>query len=141
MAERRSVPGASTEDPVIAWRVSTVLTRSVRSTLFFMQDDSPTSLLQRAAAFVRSYWTPAGKQAVGNLAGLLVCQAVGLGCQLVNLAVLTNSISPDDYGKYTLATSIFPYLYVLGTLAGGAIALRELRREPQQFGVIVSSHL
>lgn len=106
-----------------------------------MQEDAPPRLLTRAAAFVRSYWTPAGKQAMGNLAGLLVCQAIGLSCQLVNLVALTNSIAPADYGKYTLAISIFPYLYVLGTLAGGTITLRELRREGDRFGVIVSSHL
>ena len=34
----------------------------------------------RGRSFLRSYWTPAGKQALGNLVGLVACTGVPPAC-------------------------------------------------------------
>jgi O-antigen/teichoic acid export membrane protein len=103
--------------------------------------DVPLSRSRRLRQFLRSYWTDAGKQAAGNLAGLIVCQGLAIVCQLATLIVLTSTLGKIAYGKYVLATMLFPYLYSLGSIAGGAIALRDIRRWPERFDEIASSHL
>src|SRR6266404_3442986 len=90
----------------------------------------PPSLLRQAVLFARSFWTDAGKQAAGNLAGLIACQGLSLICQVANLVVLTKVLGQETYGRYVFAMVFFPYFYCIGSLAGGAIALRDIRLDP-----------
>ena len=90
---------------------------------------------------VQSYFTPAGRQAAGNLAVLVVCQLVTQLCGLGTLLVLTRGLGEIQYGGYVFCSAVVPYLFCLGSLGGGAIALRQCRLYPQQIDETTTSFL
>jgi O-antigen/teichoic acid export membrane protein len=82
-----------------------------------------------------------GKQTVRNLVVLLFCQSLFVACQLFNLILWTKALGSEAYGRYVFAAALFPYFFSIGSLGGGVVAIREIRRNSSCFEDIASSFL
>src|SRR5262249_11189193 len=81
---------------------------------------------------LRSYWTPAGRQALWNLVGLAFCTAVSQGLGFLGLIVLTNGLGPEGYAVVALAASTGWYLGVLGGFGLPPLVVRDLALRPAE---------
>lgn len=91
--------------------------------------------------FLRSYWTPAGRRALGNFVGLALGQGLGHVCAFVALILLTRSLGPDAFGRVSFALAVQWYLMLLGGLGAGAILVREVARRPDDAERLAASFL
>jgi O-antigen/teichoic acid export membrane protein len=90
----------------------------------------PNTLWARGRDFLRSYWTPAGKQALANLTGLVVGTGVGHAAAFGSLLVVTSALGAEGFGRLSVAISIQTYVWTLAGLGMGGILLREVGRRP-----------
>lgn len=95
----------------------------------------------KARAVARSYWTPAGKQALGNLIGLGVCSALTQLAALGVLLILTRHLDPDQFGGYVFGLNLLSYLHALGTLSLGNVVVRDLTLHPDHADGTTTAYL
>ncbi len=97
--------------------------------------------MRRVRAFLRSYWTPAGRQALGNFVGLGLGLGIGHVCAFVAIVLLTRGLGPEAFGRVSFALTVQSYLFQLGGLGAGAIMIREIARRPADADRLTSSDL
>lgn len=88
--------------------------------------------MRYAKSFLRSYWTAAGRLALTNLVLLGVCHVASLASQLVATRILSQTFGKDGFGQFLYFASFFPFLFVVMSFAGGAIALRDIKQHPDR---------
>lgn len=92
-------------------------------------------------AFLASYWTPAGRQALRNLIGLAVCTGVSQACALGVLLVLTHGLSQAAFGAVIFALNVQTYLITLGTFGLTTIVVRDLTQQPEKADETTTAYL
>lgn len=97
--------------------------------------------MNQLRAFLRSYWTPAGRQALGNFVGLGLGIGIGHLCAFVALILLTRSLGPDGFGRVSFALTVQSYLLYVGGLGAGAILIREVARRPADAERLTGAYL
>jgi O-antigen/teichoic acid export membrane protein len=94
----------------------------------------------RLRALLRSYQTPAGKQAAWNLGALVVLTALTQAAAVLTLLLLTNGLGPAGFGVFAFAIALQPYLYLTGTFGTALVLFREGVREPEQLDAITTAY-
>jgi O-antigen/teichoic acid export membrane protein len=94
----------------------------------------------RVRALIRSYRTPAGKQAAWNLGVLVVLTTLTQAAAVLTLLLLTNGLGPAGFGVLSFALALQPYLHLAGTLGTGLVLFREGVREPEQLDAITTAY-
>lgn len=90
------------------------------------------TLATRLRVFLRSYWTPAGKQALRNLIGLVVCTGFSQVCAVGILLMLTHGLSQTKFGAVIFAVNVQVYLVTVGTFGLATIVVRDLTQDPNR---------
>lgn len=95
----------------------------------------------RARRLLRSYWTPAGRRALGNLVGLVFCTAASQVLGFWGLIVLTNGLGPEGYGAVALAATVQWYLIAFGSFGLPSLVIRDLAQRPDDADATVTCYL
>lgn len=95
----------------------------------------------RARALLRSYWTPAGRRALWNLVGLVVCTGVSQVLGFWGLIVLTNGLGPEGYGAVALAATVQWYLGAFGGFGLPPIVIRDVSQRPDGADATVTCYV
>jgi O-antigen/teichoic acid export membrane protein len=98
-------------------------------------------MLARGRALLASYWTPAGRRALGSLVGLLVWTGASQLCSFGTLLLLTDRLPPSTYGSVVFGLSVQSLLSVVGTLGLAMPVVRELTQHPEAFGRTAGTYL
>lgn len=98
-------------------------------------------MIARGRALLASYWTPAGRRALGNLGVLAACTAVAQGFGFWALVIVTGGLGPEGYSTIALGNSVQWYLIVLGTMSLPSLVVRDLTQAPAERDRIVSAFL
>ena len=101
----------------------------------------PLSRAGRIRELFRSYWTPAGKQALGNLIGLVACTGISQACALGVLLVLTYGLPQEGFGAVIFALNLQSYLVAVGTFGLTAIVVRDLTLHPDKSAETITAYL
>jgi O-antigen/teichoic acid export membrane protein len=94
----------------------------------------------RLRGVIRSYQTPAGKQAAWNLVALVVLTVLTQAAAVLTLLLLTNGLGPAGFGVFAFAIALQQYLYLTGTLGTALVLFREGVREPEQLDAITTAY-
>lgn len=92
-------------------------------------------------AFLRSYWTPAGRQALRNLIGLVVCTGISQACALGVLLILTHGLSQSAFGAVIFALNVQTYLFTIGTFGLTTVVVRDLTQQPEKTDETITAYL
>ena len=90
----------------------------------------PLSRAGRIRELFRSYWTPAGKQALGNLIGLVACTGISQACALGVLLLLTHGLPQEGFGAVLFARNVQSDLVAVGTFGLTSRGCRGVRVSP-----------
>jgi len=91
--------------------------------------------------FLRSYLTPAGKQALWNLAWLVAGTVVSQACGLIGVLLLTHALGPDQFGIYTFSMTLYGYLALVAAAGMGPVVIREVTRRPHDLRAITAVYI
>lgn len=99
------------------------------------------TLWTRGRDFLRSYWTPAGKQALGNLIGLVTCTGISQACGFGVLLLLTHGLPQGSFGAVIFALNLQSYLVAVGTFGLTTIVVRDLAQHPDRRAETITAYL
>jgi O-antigen/teichoic acid export membrane protein len=102
-------------------------------------DQAPAS--PSVSAFLRSYLTPAGKQAIWNLGWLVAGTVVSQACGLIGVLLLTRALGPEQFGIYTFSMTLYGYLALAAAAGMGPVVIREVTRRPHDLRAITAAYI
>ena len=91
--------------------------------------------------FIRSYFTPAGKEAAWNLGGLIAGTVVSQVCGFVVILLLTRALDSRQFGIYAVAINLYAYMVLFANFGMEPIVVRELHRRPGRCDQITTAYL
>lgn len=80
---------------------------------------------------IGSYQTPAGRQALRNLAGLVACTGIAQACAFGTLLLLAHGLSQAAFGAVIVGLNIQAYLVAVGTFGLMTVVVRDLTLYPE----------
>jgi O-antigen/teichoic acid export membrane protein len=97
-------------------------------------------MFARGRALLASYWTPAGKQALGNLIGLVVCSIVSQGSGFGVLLLLTHHLDTAGFSSVSVGLSAQMFLVLFGSLGVSSVVVPILAGHPERRDEMTSAY-